>query len=101
MFVVRSGVSVATRATAAACASGLRRAVAATRTGAHRERYGPARKGCGRPGVNAGVTGRGSASTAARGPGVSPPDRAPIAAPAAPAASAPIAQAASRVRLTR
>ena len=101
MFVVPSGVAVATRATAAERGSGLRRAVAATRTGAHRDRYGIGANIRGRPGVNAGAIGRGSASTAARGPGASPPDRAPSAAPVTPAASAPIAHARSRVRLTR
>jgi hypothetical protein len=101
MFVVPSGVVVATRATAAERASGRRRAVAATRTGAHRDRYGVAGNISGRPGVNAGAIGRGSAPAAARGPDVSPSDLAPSAAPAAPAASAPIAQAVSRARLTR
>jgi hypothetical protein len=98
---VPSGVVVARCATGAERASGLRRAVAATRTGAHRDRYGIAGNVRGRPGVNDGAIGCGSASTAARGPSGSPPDPAPIAAPAAPAASAAIAQAASRMRLTR
>ena len=100
MFVVSSGVVLATRATTRARGSGALRAAAATRTGAQRETYGAGRNGRGVPGVNAGATGAGTPSATGPGPGVPWPDRAPIVAPPMPAASA-AAQITSRERLTR
>jgi hypothetical protein len=100
MFVVPSGVRVATRATGSAPASGARRAVAARCTGAQRATKRVERNGRGGPGVNAGLTGRGSASEVSLGAGVPAPDRAPMPAPMTPAATAPIAHATSEARLT-
>jgi hypothetical protein len=100
MFTVPSGVLVGTRATGAAPGWGRRRAVTVRRTGAHRDRKRVEDRGCGRPGINAGRTGRGSEAETTFGDDVPAPDDDPRSEAMNPTATAPIAHATSRVRLT-
>jgi len=110
MFVVPSGVVDATVVTIGAAASGRLRAVTVRRTGAQRERNRVEGSGCGRPGVKAGVTGRGSNAgekreRSAGGSGFSeerePASRVVISAAINPTPTRPTSQATSRKRLTR
>jgi hypothetical protein len=97
MFVVPSGVRVATLATGVAAAAGSRRAIDARRTGAQYASWRAGSSGRAGPGVNAGVTIAGAAAVGAVGLRV---EREPSAAVTRPAASAAIAHAASAPRLT-
>ena len=101
MFAVPSGVLFGTRATSAASAAGRRRAVTARRTDAHRVRKRVEDGGCGRPGVNAGRTGRGSGFDRTLGGDVPDPNCAPYDAVVSPTATAPIPHARSPVRVIR
>jgi hypothetical protein len=102
---VCSGVLGESRATAGACSPGEARTTTDRLTGAHSERWAsePSRRGA--PGVNAGLTGTGSAAAPAgrvAGCGADEPSDAPLTTTAAtPAAAVTAAAAAPRGGISR